>query len=424
MAWDSQGEVDFCVLPTSGDERTEPRLVRLKFDAAFSGAKLRQAFRDLPIRPQRGTPVHVLVPSEDLLLLTEEFPSLEDEEVRTMAGGVMQGLTELDAEEHCMAYQILSRSASSTLCLLAIFHRKRIECIFENLQRLGISRPFFVVDVLADGVMSGAAAHDGRWGWASATRDGNGVILKVLETAGVLVRTIRQRFYEHHDLDAAWLQERDVDFFPEDVPDAGRGEDGKISWQVGDGAQHLGACARLIAEGRLTGLELQPVFWQERLRQRKVRRVLARVGIVLAGIYLVFLAGLGGLSVWQAHEQGVQSAQLKRQEGDFKAAMEVEHDLAMVRASLNPSNSAIEVLRQIVEPMTEGIVLENFSFRAKEGVKMRGTGTASEAVYDFVGRLRAIPLFHGAKVESVGAAPERGGVTWQVMIPLKPISAP
>ena len=115
---------------------------------------------------------------------------------------------------------------------------------------------------------------------------------------------------------------------------------------------------------------------------------------------------------------------VREQEAAFRAAMDVKRELAATRASLNPAGSALEVLRQVVEPMPDRLVLESWSFRLHEGVKARGIAGASDAVYDYVARLRTNPLFRAAKVESVGSSPERGGVTWQVAIPLQAPSSP
>ncbi len=428
VALDNMGGVDLCVLSPQGGEAAEPHFARVTLDGGASAAKLRQAFRELPLKPQSGSPIHILIPSEDLFLRVEEFPSVDPQELQTMAEGVMQGLVELDAKDHSMAHRVLSRGEAKSVCLLAIFHRERIERVFEILQRLGITHPLFVVDLLADWTASSAAIQEGCWGWASVVPGGNKVVLKALKISTGVIRDVRQRFYDRPEIDAAWLVERESELFPEDFAGQDRSEPSKFSWHVAEKAadmkSRLGAYVRLIAEGRLTGLELQPVFWREHLKKHRIRRILIRAGAALAVLYAAFLITLGGAAWWMAHEHRQQSLRQAGQETGFKAAMEVKRELAAVRAGMDPSGSALEVLRQVVEPMPEGLVLESFSFRAREDVKLRGIGTASEGVYDFVGRLRTNPLFRGAKVESVGAAPERGGVTWQVAIPLQTASAP
>lgn len=419
------GVARLCVMPAQGGDGN-PRCVSVELGALGAAGKLRRSLGELGFRPQAGNPAHVVVRSEEVLLSVREFPTGDEAEARVMAEGVFAAMPELEPDEHILGFQILERGTAKSRCLLAVFARARVEPALEILVQLGVSEVVFAVDFLMDRSGKEHLGGDGWWGEAVKEPARGMVVLKAVKVAGGKVVEVQQRFAARVEAEPMWLQEVAHEWMretgeKEGVPPA-------FAWETLERKEfsesRLGEYAKQIAEGRAMEVPLRPAFWQERVRKQKMRRGVRRTLLGLVVAYLALLVGLAAWSFWQVREGRKLENVVGGQETAFRTAMDVKRELAATKASLNPAGSALEVLRQVVEPMPEGMVMENYTFRWREGVKIRGTAATGEMVYDYVARLRANALFRSAKADSVGTSPERGGVTWQVAIPLQHLPSP
>ena len=109
--WMSQAlKTHLCFLPLQKGEEAKVRQADLMLDGSISPKKIKEALRELGWRGQRENPCFVVIPSEDVLLLIQEFPTKDPNEARIMAEGWMQGMVELDQKDHILLIHGLHRS--------------------------------------------------------------------------------------------------------------------------------------------------------------------------------------------------------------------------------------------------------------------------------------------------------------------------
>ena len=101
--------------------------------------------------------------------------------------------------------------------------------------------------------------------------------------------------------------------------------------------------------------------------------------------------------------------------------MDTKTELAAVRASLNPSGNALEVLRQVGEAMPEGIVINYYNYRFQDTVQFSGIAVQDTLVNTFASELQKNSLFKGATIGSNNRDSQTGKFTWDIKIPLKGI---
>jgi hypothetical protein len=421
MAIDSSSSrAHLAFLPGGNEVQAEVRRSTVMLGETTTTRAVRQRVRELGWRGQAGDLACLMISSEEVLVRVEEYPTTDPNEARTMAEGAFGALLGSDAAKYVSSIQVLHRGSNRTVCALAVFKRERLERSFAALRKLGIENACFALDSTVAWQSASAPVRDGYWGRIFRSGDGNRSTACLLQIQEGVIRSFRQRCYDRSFADASEAEAVAAELFPEEMR-----EDNSlpVRWEItadpAGAPEHLVEAVRLAAGGDLLAFEMQPDFWREQLRHDRNRRRSFAITGALAAIYVLFLLHLGGASFMNWQEDKQLQQELRGQASSFKEAMELKRQLAAVRASLDPSSSALEVLRQIGENLPEGMTIENFSFRFQESVKLRGVSTQSELVYDFVGKLRRVPTFRNAKVDSVGANPSGGGVTWQMIIPLQ-----
>jgi hypothetical protein len=156
-------------------------------------------------------------------------------------------------------------------------------------------------------------------------------------------------------------------------------------------------------------LNLLPDEWRQKrraaaLRQRLIRGVIA-VGVVYALVLVVFLAAL---AVRSAQQRNIEN-EIKNVQGDFTKARQLQGEMLAMRKQLDTKFSALEVLREIVVRMPEGMRLNEFVFKKDESVGLKGQAPSAAIAIDFQSRLEQCELF--SKVTANRSSTEAGGLT-------------
>ncbi len=421
---DAASKAHFCALPLQESQATGPKETTLMLDGSVPTLVVRRALRDLGWRNQRGDPCYVILPSEDVLLLIEEFPTRDLNEVRAMADGLIQGMVELDQKEHSLSIHVLHAGASSTVCALAVFYRKRVERIFECMQRLGITNPRFVLDVIGLWQVSKDVAANGFWGRAVKDDATPRVVVKGLKVVDGVVRAVRQRFYVREEVDEAWLKSIACELFPQEFQaESNHGITWDVSQRAVESPAHMADLCRLAASGHLINFELEPTFWKEHLRRQRKRRGLAAVAVMSTAVYALFLLCLMGVSIWQWYKGGQLKQLLEEQKHPYQEVMQVKEELDAARASALPTGNVLEVLSRITESLPESFTYTSFAYRFQESVKLKGVAPEKDLVYGFSDKLKENPLFTGAR--TIGDIPRTPagfvpvGYMWEIVVPLK-----
>jgi hypothetical protein len=419
VALDDALKGDFCVLPIQGSETALPAQTTFMLDGSVSSKKIRDTVRDLGWRVQRGNLCYVVVPSEDVLLLIEEFPSKDTNEVRVMAEGLVQSMVELNADEHVLLIHEIHVSESSTVCALAVFARKRLQRIFESVQKLGITNPRFVLDVVGVWQVSQDVVANGFWGRVVKDEGSPKTIVKCLKVVNGVIRSVRQRFYYREQIEEEWLSGLFHELFPDELEVE---NDPGITWYVshrsGESPAHLVDLCRLAAKGKLISFEPQPGFWKEHLQRQEVKRRWVMAGWTSGIVYILFMLYLAGTSVWQWYETGRLDRTVLEQNDAYTEAKLIENELRDVRASLDPSGNVLEVLRQIAEPRPDDVILRYFSFKLGKEVFFRGNAPSGSRATEFEEALTQNRLFKGAKATDLSRQ-SNGSWDWKITIPLQ-----
>ncbi len=385
------------------------RVDEIPLDGTLSDAAIQARLRRMGWRASRSNPCYVVMRSEDALLWIEEFPSVDPVEIRAMADGRLQGMIELESEFHGIACEPLHRGDSFSVCALSIFKRARVEPILEWAGRLGLGQPRFVMDALA----GARTEQDGSWAWV-VRRSPSRALLCSAKVDGGVARTFHQRIYNGMDADASGK-----DSFAREI--FGNATGLPVQWRVAceeNGlSRPLEDFARLAMAGSLVSFECHPASWIERLQRERTQRTQRQAIGLAAACYAGFLCYLAATTVNQKFENTRLQQSLHQQEKSFVAAMDAKRDLARAGAGANESGNVLEMMRQIGEPMPEGVTLESFTYHFQDSLKLRGTASDGETIYDFVARLRENHLFRGTRVESIAASGK--GVSWQVIAPLQ-----
>jgi len=449
VAMDSSGLAHLCTVRVTDSTVSEPRQTTLMLDGSATASLIRKSLRELEWRGQRGDLCFVVVPSEEVLIRIEEFPTTDPKEAQAMAEGVLQGMVELDPADHILSTRILSTGGSQTICALAVFHRQRIEKLFGTFQRLGIADPQFVVDVFGEWVASGERIRTGCWGTWRRDEKSSRVAVKVLQVVDGVIRGLRQRLYFREQSDPEWFASLETEFLPEERQENGTAAP-IITWQQpAEGAASSGrllAYVNLAAQGRIAHFQLQPGFWREHLKRQRVRRGVTTSTALAAVCYLLFLVYLTGASAWQWYQGGKLQRTRDAQETEYRKAVDLKDELDALEAHEIPSRNVLEVLLQIVEEsMPREFVLTDFTYeyqlkrqasksstvgkgrtplstsgrsggsleKLSKRVLIKGTAPDARSVLDFKTKLGQNSLFLDVQDEPISSAEGQGkGVRW------------
>jgi hypothetical protein len=425
VALDEEYKGHLCVLPLQDGDNSQPLQTTLMLDGSVSNKKIREVLRDLRWRVQRGNPCYVVIPSEDVLLLIEEFPSTDMNEIRVMAEGLVQGMIELDQSEHVLLIHDLYRDAASTVCALAVVPRKRLQKIFECVQKLGITNPRFVLDVVGLWQISGEVLTDGFWGRVVKDDASALVIVKALKIVNGVIRTVRQRFYYRESIDDHWVDTLAHQLFPDEFEHE---HDPGITWFVShrslESPAHLIDFCRLAANGKIINFEPQPGFWKEHLKLQAQKRQI-RAGLTFIGIcYALFILYMTAMAVWHWHEQTRLNTYFAQNDQAYREAVQTSDELKRAQDSLKSSETSLEVLRQINDVRPDELTLKAFDHNFHEKLVIQGLAGENQraTVRDFVLALRNNPLFSRAEDPDFHA--EENGLGWTVKILLRDPTTP
>ncbi len=420
---DANNQADLCILQHQDGKAGDSKHITFMLDGSVSLKKIKKILRDLQWRSQRGQSSFVVVPSEDVFLMVEEFPSTDLKEVHAMAEGIMQSLVELESEEHTLSTSILHRGTSSTLCAIAIFQKERIERVFKGVQKLGVTTPRFIVDVLADWIVSRENSDHGFWGVVMKGENGRAIVKALKVTEGV-VQAIRQRFYFCSETNASWLKKVGNDLFPEELRDQDLSSSNRpaIQWHLIEKAnpvsQQLESYSQQEVAGKLISFELQPKFWKQHLERQSKRRRWLTAAWLFSGVYGLGISILTIFSIWFSYQEDDYAKRKTNQEPAYIEAKQIEKDLAAVQASQSPTGNPLELLVEIDKPRPPEVTFTKFDYVFQGELKLMGIATRKEAALDYIQELRKNPSIKTMSVPEGDIKPDRS-YHWRVGMKLQ-----
>jgi len=174
----------------------------------------------------------------------------------------------------------------------------------------------------------------------------------------------------------------------------------------------------LEGESNRTPLNLLPDEWRERRHTARLRLQLVRAGIALAAVYVLALA----VFVWRLEASRSRTnaiaREIKNRDGEYVKARQLRGELLAMQQQLEQKYSVLEVLREVAAGMPETMKLNYFVYKKDGQVTIRGQAPSSQAIFDFIGRVKKSDLF--SEVKPISVPTGAGGLTrFEIVCTLK-----
>ena len=386
------------------------------------------------------------VDSSRCLLQALSFPTSDLKEVDAMARTSLSIFPVLAQSEYVNSYAILERDAEGALVLSATFRKDELIFLLEKVEKWGADFPFVVPDAWAvwkSLTLDLRLPGEYVWVWIDPAADEKNIALKIF-----VVRNEQPRFV-----------------FQPFVPP---GAESNMAGPVAGALAMALACAarekrgvseeapvyfssyRLNLANLLTPLKLDrhpigqlalhpppqecaanlrqrdpagfknwlPDFWKSyQTRRTKARQrfgMLKTAGVV----YLVLLAGLLGLSLWQKGAVARGQAALEFQRPAYEKAVALKKQASRMRTQAEGNQNALDVLYMTTSAMPREVTLTGYGFKFQDGLSLRGFAVNNASVYDFVEALKKQKPFRLVELNSVRNNPQKNWVEFDIQCKL------
>lgn len=395
------------------------------------------------------------VDSSHCLLQMLSFPTSELKEVDAMARTSLSIFPVLAQSEYVNSYAILERDAHGTLVLSITFRKDELIPLLEKVEKWGAGFPLVVPDVWA---VWKRLALDLRmpdeyiWAWIDPASDPPGsageasekkIALKIFIVRNGQPRFIFQPFVPPGPENT--MAGPVADAFAMALACAAREKKG-ISEEtpvyfssyrlnlanllthlnldrhpIGQLALHLPPqeCAASLRQRDPAGFKnWLPDFWKSyQMRRAKVRR---RFRLLKTGgvVYVVLLAGLLGLSLWQKRAAAREETALEFQHPAYEKAVALKKQVARMRTQAEGNQNALDVLYMTTIAMPREVTLTGYGFKFQDGLSLRGFAASNASVYDFVEALKKQKPFRLVELNSVRNNPQKNWVEFDIQCKL------
>lgn len=366
--------------------------------------------------PRAADPATLALPTADLALRVESFPSSDPEEIALLASNLMETDAPLDPSEMVFAHEILSTGEGTSLVLCAAAPVAAVEALraAAGIDAGRVAR----VDAAALGAVralasSPEAAAEGRQP-VLFEEGGRATLLLLEDRKPVAVRSVcALRAATPAALSAAVrlaLAQAEIARGPSlsapllfrgaslrDAAKAAAAATGREAKELAPQALSpvalaFGAAAR-TAEGA-SGFNLFPAAWTEALDNRRWARTFCLSvagGAVLWALLALFLFGYPAILGARADSLRAEVAANQAAEDEVR---QFRDRIAIVDRYADRTYSALEVLREVALALPDDVTLAKFNYdAARHEASVEGASNSSAPAYEFSNRMKASPLF-------------------------------
>ena len=166
-----------------------------------------------------------------------------------------------------------------------------------------------------------------------------------------------------------------------------------------------GLARRAIRIGAAAG-DLAPAAWRATAARKALWKTMRRAAAAFAAVWLTVVAV--ALTVFTVQKNSLQKyrQQVLRLEQPAEEVRRLQVKLASLEELAESSHSALECLREISQPLSEGMLLTSFIFRKGSDLSVRGEADSTEKIYDYQKILQqATNLFVAVKLGPVTTRP-------------------
>lgn len=365
--------------------------------------------------PPAGDPATLALPTADLAVRVETFPSDDPAELALLASNLMETDSPLDPAEMVFAHQILSTGEKSALVLCAAAPVAAVEALraAAGLDAGRIAR----VDAAALGAVraladSPDAAPEGRQP-VLFEEGGRATLLLLEDRKPVAVRSVCSlRAAAPAAVAAAVrlaLAQAEIARGPAlsapllfcgpalrgaaEAAAAAAGREAKelAPQALAPAALAFGCAARTVEDAPF---DLFPAAWTEALGNRRWNRTFGLAvagGAALWALLALFLFGYPALLGARARSLGAEVEANRAAEDEVR---QFRDRIAIVDRYSDRTYSALEVLREVALALPDDVVLAKFNYdAARHEASVEGSSNSSAPAYEFSNRMKASPLF-------------------------------
>jgi len=381
------------------------------------------------------------VDSSRCLMQSLSFPTSDPKEIDAMEASSLSSLPVLTQPEYVNSYSILERGGQGSLVLSVTFRRDELIPLLERVEKWGADLPLVVPDawvVWKHTMLNLKMPDEYIWVWIDPAGE-KSLSLKIFIVRGGLPRFVFQPFVsagEDRAVSASVSEvvrmalacaerekkgasaEAPIYFSSYHVNLAGVLAPMSLSpHSIGQLALHVPPqeCAASLRQTDPAGFRnWLPDFWKShqtrRATARRRMRTLKAAGIV----YLILLAGLFGLNLWQKNAIGREQAAVQIQRPAYDQAIALKKQAARMRAQAEGNQNALDVLYLTTMAMPGEVTLTGYGFKFQDGLSLRGFAANNAVVYDFVEALKKQKPFRLVELNSVRNNPAKNWVEFDI----------
>jgi hypothetical protein len=370
----------------------------------------------------------IAVPTEQALLRVARFPTSDLAEIRSMAELQVDKFCPFPLEHIRLGLEVLDLQDGGTRTLIAAVQRDHVEKLGAFARLVDLGPRTVDIEILGWWYLLNASSEikkegrevlllvDERSSELIIVQHGVPVLFRALdayrpenplesatEVADEINFTLTTMETEWGIMDAVSLQvwHREA-IAPEFLDGLRQGCACEVATRPLDRLPPLseGLARRAMVRDELV-MDLAPPEWGHEFQDRKTRKAALVAAAVLLGLWLfVFLIGFAALQVQKSRTGRIKSA-YNAVSGAADQVRQVRDQVESLSQYSDRSRSGLECLREVTELLPPGVELSSFEYQKYEKVFLRGSGEASDPVYEFFKRLEESEVFLEIKPEGI-----------------------
>ncbi|TAN38583.1 MAG: hypothetical protein EPN23_02145 [Verrucomicrobia bacterium] len=380
-----------------------------------------------PLVAQWPGQLWLTLPAAQTLLRVVTLPTAEAGELRGMAELQLDKFSPFSSENMVMAVEVLERQEKSTRVLIAAAQREVIAALAAPLLATGRLPAGVGVDLLGWWQNLRAAGKLAEHGHElvviltntgaelMALEEGRPLLFRTLgHTATDSAGLVEELDFALLSLEAEWgaAAKRLTLWHAPEVP-ATLMEGLQAHADLRVTAQSLATLpaltegvARRAADVAEATINLVLPDWLVAEQQRKIRRRLTAVAMVVGSLWALGLVALLGGSQWRQHRVAQLQHELTVLEKPAAEVRQQQTLLRLLQQYADPTGSALECLRNISAALPDGVKITSFTYTKGQTLTLRGEADDAKNIYTFQQGLKSATCFK--QVQLHGITPPSG----------------